>query len=136
MRILKLAGSYFALVFGAGFALGAIRILWLVPRIGVRAAELVESPLMLLVTVAAACWISRHRGRHLGPGARLAAGLIALAFLLAAEISLSLILRGGSVQAILLDKDPISGTVYYILLGIYALMPWLLGAKRQILGRA
>lgn len=38
MEILKVAVAYFALVFGAGFALGTIRILWMVPRLGTRMA--------------------------------------------------------------------------------------------------
>jgi hypothetical protein len=34
MQILKAGVLYFALVFGAGFVLGPIRILWAVPRLG------------------------------------------------------------------------------------------------------
>ena len=40
MRIVKAGVLYFAIVFGAGFALGPIRILWAVPRYGTRVAEL------------------------------------------------------------------------------------------------
>ncbi len=127
MRILKPAAAYFALVFGAGFILGAFRVLWLAPWIGARAAELTESPLMLLVTFLAAQWVTRHFHTIPRSADRLGLGLTALAFLLAAEVGLGLLLRGGSVMAILLDKDPVSGTVYYALLGVYALMPWLLG---------
>jgi hypothetical protein len=39
-KVLKAGALYFALVFGAGFVLGSIRVLWLVPRIGERTAEL------------------------------------------------------------------------------------------------
>jgi hypothetical protein len=46
-RVLKAGGLYFALVFAAGFALGPIRLLWLVPRFGARSAELMEAPVML-----------------------------------------------------------------------------------------
>jgi hypothetical protein len=53
VRILKAGTLYFALVFGAGFVLGPIRILWAVPRFGTRMAELVETPLMLVVTILA-----------------------------------------------------------------------------------
>ena len=131
MRIVKPAAVYFALVFGAGFVLGTLRVLCLVPRIGVRAAELAESPLMLLVTVMVAWWVNRGWWKDTSPTARLAVGLTALTLLFTAEISLGLALRGGSVWSILFDKDPISGTVYYALLAVYALMPWLLGPAQR-----
>ena len=44
MQIVKAAVLYFALVFGAGFVLGPIRILWVAPRLGARVAELLEAP--------------------------------------------------------------------------------------------
>lgn len=34
--VLKAALSYFGLVFGVGFILGPIRVLWLEPSLGVR----------------------------------------------------------------------------------------------------
>jgi hypothetical protein len=43
MQILKAGLLYFALVFGAGFVLGAVRVLWIVSRFGARAAELMET---------------------------------------------------------------------------------------------
>ena len=33
---------YFGLVFGTGFVLGPVRVLWLAPRVGERWAELIE----------------------------------------------------------------------------------------------
>jgi hypothetical protein len=33
MQILKAGSLYFALVFGAGFVLGPIRMLWVIPRL-------------------------------------------------------------------------------------------------------
>jgi len=129
MRVLKAALVYFALVFGAGFVLGTLRVLWLVPRFGVRMAELAESPLMLLATVFAARWVHRRFSVGAGTSVALGIGLTALGLLLPAEIGLGFVLRGGSVQEILLDKDPISGTVYYALLGVFALMPWFLARR-------
>ena len=48
---------YFAVVSGAGFVLGTVRTLWVVPRVGTRRAELMEAPIMLVVTIVAARWI-------------------------------------------------------------------------------
>ncbi len=53
-RILKAAAYYFAAVFGAGFVLGTVRVLWLAPQLGARAAELLETPIMLVVMLVAA----------------------------------------------------------------------------------
>ena len=47
----KAALLYFLNVFGAGFLLGPIRIFLLVPKIGVRAAELIEMPIMLTPSI-------------------------------------------------------------------------------------
>ena len=55
--IVKAAVMYFGIVFGAGFVLGLLRILFIVPRFGARIAELLEAPVMLLVIVFAAKWV-------------------------------------------------------------------------------
>jgi len=122
---LKAGIAYFALVFGTGFALGTVRTLWIVPRIGVRTAELLESPLMLVAIVFAAGWTSRLIGNSGGSASRLVVGVLALSMLLAAEVSMGMTLQGLSFVEVFIKHDPVSGTVYYVLLGIFALMPWL-----------
>ncbi len=119
---------YFAMVFGAGFALGPIRVLWLVPRFGARWPELMEMPVMLLVIVFAARWIAT---RFAPPSAtaRLGIGVIALALTLTAEFTLVLGLRGLTPGEYLAARDPVSGAVYYAMLGVFAAMP-LLVARR------
>jgi predicted MFS family arabinose efflux permease len=52
--------TYFMLVFGAGFVSGSIRVPFLVPRLGERAAELIEMPFMLVVIVLSAQFITRR----------------------------------------------------------------------------
>lgn len=126
MPVLKPAAIYCALVFGTGFALGTLRVLWLVPRVGTRIAELSESPLMLLATVLAARWVNRHFSAGDRPIESLGIGLTALALLLGAEIVLGIALRGASGLEALVNKDPVAGTVYYALLGVFALLPWIL----------
>lgn len=127
MRIVSAALAYFALAFGAGFVLGTLRVLLLVPRLCVRVAELLEMPVMLGVIVLAVRFVvARFRLPRAAPPL-LAAGAFALAFLLAAELGLALALGGGSLRAYLAAKDPVSGGVYAILLVLFAAMPALVG---------
>lgn len=129
MRTMKAGTLYFAFVFGAGFVLGTIHILLVEPRMGTRMAELIETPIMLAVTIAAAQWIIRRLAVPSTPYSRLGMGLVALGFLLAAEFTLVLWLRGLSISEYLANRDPVSGMVYYMLLGLFAIMP-LLVARR------
>ncbi len=120
---------YFAAVFAAGFVLGTIRVLWIVPHTGSRIAELMETPIMLVVTILAAQWVVRRSALPPAEVTRLGVGLVALGLMLAAEFTLVLWLRGLTIGDYLASRDPISGTVYYLMLGVYAVMP-LLVARR------
>jgi hypothetical protein len=129
MQILKGAMLYFAVVFGAGFVLGPFRILWVVPRLGTRMAELLEAPVMFVITIVAARWIVRRLAVPRTPSSLLGMGCIALSLMLIAEFTLVLWLRGISIREYLAGRDPIAGTVYYAMLGAFAVMP-LLVARR------
>ena len=130
MQIVKAGTLYFALVFGAGFVLGTIRTLWVTPRLGTRIAELMEMPLMLVVTIVAARWIVLRLAVPSMLSTRLGMGCIALGLLLVAEFGLVLWLRGLSIKEYLATRDPLSGTVYYVMLGAVAIMPLLVVARR------
>ncbi|MBL8274273.1 MAG: hypothetical protein JNJ74_10695 [Xanthomonadales bacterium] len=121
--------AYFGLVFGAGFALGVLRTLFVVPRLGARAAELLEMPLMLLVIVLAARWIVRHRVVAQRTGGAWWVGLLALALLLGAEIALAAGLRGLTPAQALFDRDPVAGIAYALALLAYAVMPALMASR-------
>jgi len=118
MRILKPALLYFAIVFGAGFILGPIRILLVVPRVGVRFAELMEAPIMFVVILFASRWLVRRF-----PDISNLSGLIALFLMLGAELSLARVLQGISLRDYIAARDPVSGTVYYALLIVFAILP-------------
>ncbi len=126
MVALRAGLAYFALVFGTGFVLGAIRVAWFVPRLGVRSAELLEMPLMAVVIVLSARFVVRRFGLPPVPGLRLAVGAWALCLLLAAELSLAATLGGQTPAQYLAGRDPVSGSVYAALLIVLALAPWLL----------
>lgn len=124
--ILKAGLLYFAVVFTVGFVLGVIRVLWAVPRFGSREAELLEMPVMLVATILAALWVVRRLAVPPGTWPRLGMGLVALGFLLLTELSVVLQLRGLSIEEYLANRDPISGTVYLLMLGVFAAVPWLI----------
>ena len=128
MRVLKLAVLYFALVFGVGFALGPVRVLWAVPRFGERTAELMEAPIMLAAIILAARWIAR---RFRGPRPALpllAVGILALVLLLATELTVVLWMRGLTFPEYVRSRDPVSGGIYVVLLLFFASMPAILGS--------
>jgi type IV secretory pathway TrbD component len=125
MQVVKAGVLYFTLVFGVGSVLGTIRTLWVVPRVGARKAELMETPIMLVVTIVAARSIILRLGLPFTFSARLGMGCIALALLLVAEFGLVLWLRGLSIREYLATRDPVSGTVYYVMLAVFAVMPLL-----------
>lgn len=123
MRIARAALTYFGLVFGAGFLLGAIRVPLLVPRLGVRHAELLEMPLMLAVIVLAAGVVVRRFALPRLAGVRLAVGCLALALLVAAELAVAWLFQGLGPGGYIASRDPVSGGVYVAMLGLFALMP-------------
>jgi hypothetical protein len=129
MQILKAGMLYFVFVFGAGFLLGPIRILWVVPRLGTRVAELLEAPIMFVITIVAARWIVRRLAVPSTASSRLSMGGIALGLMLIAEFTFVLWLRGLSIREYLAGRDPVAATAYYVTLGVFGVMP-LLVARR------
>jgi hypothetical protein len=126
-KILGSGGLYFAVVFGVGFVLGPIRVLWAVPRFGERIAELLEAPLMFVAIVLAARWIARRFGKSSSASGLLAVGALALALLVLTELTMVLTLRGLTIEEYVRSRDPVAGGVYVALLLLFALMPWIWG---------
>lgn len=123
MRIAKAGTTYFALVFGAGFLMGMIRVPLLVPRLGARVAELLEMPIMFVVIVLSARFVVSRFALPPTVAARLSTGIMALALLAAAELSLAVALQDQSLGQYIANRDPVSGVVYLAMLGVFALMP-------------
>lgn len=133
-RTVKTAGIYFALVFGAGFVLGTIRVLWLVPAVGTRAAELFEMPVMLVIVVLSARWVTHQFQVPPTALGRLGMGGMALAMILALDFTVILWIRGLSLSQYIEAFDPVTGTVYFVMLGLFALMPWFLAYATRAKG--
>jgi len=118
--------TYFALVLGAGFVMGMVRVPLLVPRLGERMAELAEMPFMFVVILMSARFIIRKFALPARTPVRLGAGLLALGLSVAAELLLAAVMQDRSVAAYIASRDPVSGGVYLAMLVVFALMPLIL----------
>jgi hypothetical protein len=61
------------------------------------------------------------------PWRRLGTGFIALGILLAAEFTMVLKFRGLTISEYFASQDLVSGTIYAVLLGVFAVMPLFVG---------
>lgn len=123
MRSIALAAlGFFAIVFGAGFALALVRVPLLVPKVGERYAELIEMPIMLAVILWAASRMVRSVPAFTR-AQRLLAGLLALLLMLAAELAVAFAAGAASVKQVILERDPVSGAAYAVCLLVFALAP-------------
>ncbi|HMP17728.1 MAG TPA: hypothetical protein PKD72_11940 [Gemmatales bacterium] len=115
---------YFGIVFGAGFLLGPLREQVLRPLVGARTAELIEMPVMLVIIVFAGYWMGRIMLENRRPGYRLLVGLLAATLVLLADVLVGVYLRGMTLRQIFLDRDQLTGLLYYSLVALFGLMPW------------
>lgn len=123
MRVLKAAATYWAIVFSVGFALGTVRVLWVIPRIGLVPATLLELPLILAGSWFAAGWLVRRFGITRA-GEALTVGALAFAILMAAECALAGVLSGQSPAqwfASLGQPNALLGLAGQV---VFALLPW------------
>lgn len=127
MRSLKPAVLYFVLVLGTGFVFGMIRVPFLVPRLGERYAELLEMPFMFVAIVLAARYVIRRFALPTSQSIRLKVGFTALALSVLAELLLAAVLQSRSLVQYIASRDPVSGSVYLVMLLLFALMPSILG---------
>jgi hypothetical protein len=122
-KTIRAALVYFAIVLGTGFVLGVIRVPILVPRIGERWAELAEMPIMAAVIYFTAGYVLGRFPEIRSPGRSLAAGLLALALTVTAELGLAVLLQDQTLAAFISSRDKISGPVYIGLLLVLGVMP-------------
>lgn len=88
-RFVKPAVSYFALIFAAAFALGALRVTLVAPATGPLLAVALEVPVVLALSWLVAGRLLRRW--PLGQTDRLAMGALAFALLMLAELALALV---------------------------------------------
>lgn len=103
--------AYAILAFAVGFALGTVRVLFVVPRVGATVAVLFEMPVIL----GASWWLSRWCVIRFkvsrATAARLVMGLAAFLVLTMAEAILSVVLFERPLSEYLADLTTLTGAI-------------------------
>jgi hypothetical protein len=123
MRIAAAAILYFAVVFGVGFLLGPIRVLWLELKVSPTIAVLCEAPFLLIAMAVAARWVPDFVRLRQGwvPLALMGGGALALQQL--ADFAVGISLRGLALSEQLAHFSTAPGLIYAGLLAAFAAMP-------------
>jgi hypothetical protein len=124
MRIASAILLYFGVVFGTGFLLGPIRVLWLEPRVGPIVATACEAPFLLMAMLVAARWVPRVLNVRRTPKNLVWIGIGSLTLLQMADFAVGFWLRGtGAAEQFGLFLTG-QGRIYAALLALFAVMPW------------
>jgi len=102
---------YAIIVFAIGFVFGAIRILFVAPRLGEAIAVALEAPLMLFVSWYGSRWCIDRFNVSDALSVRIVMGLIAFAVLMAAEADLAFFVFGRSATKQLGSYVSVSGAI-------------------------
>jgi hypothetical protein len=95
------AGFVYAIVvYAAGFALGAIRVFLVAPRIGPTVAVALEAPIILAVSWRVSQWAAARFGAPATASARATMGGVAFATLMLAEFGVAFLVFGRSIEEI------------------------------------
>jgi len=131
MRIAAAAMLYFAVVFGVGFLLGPIRVLWLEPKLGPIIAALCEAPFLLIAMAVAARWVPHFVRLRQGwaPLALMGGGALVLQQL--ADFAVGIGLRGLSPSEQLAHFSTAPGLIYAGLLVAFAAMPIVVNLRAE-----
>jgi hypothetical protein len=93
IRSLLAGAAYFAIVFAAAFALGTVRVLYVVPAVGDVWGTLLEAPFTLAISWLVSAWLLGRLGAFSLTQA-IGMGASAFALLMAAEVAMAILLFG------------------------------------------
>jgi hypothetical protein len=130
MRILISACLYFVIVFGVGFLLGPIRVLWLELSIGKTAAVAIETPFLLAAMIFATRQVPKWTGLDASIGSLAAMGIGALVLQQIADIAVAIGLRGMTLSEQIASFAKPEGLIYLSLIVLFAAMPVLVNRCR------
>ena len=121
--------GYFFMVYVGWFTLDTIREVVITPAVGLTAALFVEMVLLVIISFFSARFVLDRSPEARTPSDRLFVGCTAFILLLIAEETMQRILRGISVFTLWVDFSPIAALANIASLGLFILMPWIIGVK-------
>ena|SRR5688572_28754442 len=127
MEILSAGALYFAIVFGTGFVLGPVRVLFIEPWVGSTLAVMLEAPILLVAMVVGARIAMRWSGVERSAAALLTVGALSLVLQQIADVALGILLRGMTLRDHLAQFATAPGMIYGALLVAFLVMPLLIG---------
>jgi hypothetical protein len=119
----KAGVTYFGVVFAAGFMLGAIRVLVLVPRLGELTSVLLETPVILALSWLVSGWSTHEFRVSSAASQRLMMGVVAFALLMLAEMGVSVFVFGRSIEDHFAGYRPYQGVIGLIAQIAFAFIP-------------
>jgi hypothetical protein len=132
MAALKAGAFYALLVFVIGFAMGAVRVIVLAPRLGEAAAVALEVPVMLALSWIVAAWSARAFAVPADLASRSIMGLAAFAVLMATEFGAAVFVFDRSAAEFFTPYGSLAGAIGRAGQVAFAVIPALqgLGARR------
>jgi hypothetical protein len=121
----KAGTTYALLVFAIGFALGAIRVLVLVPHLGATASVVLETPIMLAASWKVAQWSVQWFNLQPDWRSRLLMGIVAFVVLVVAELGVAVFAFGESPAQYVSGIGSIAGGIGFAAQICFAGFPWL-----------
>ncbi|EIF32093.1 hypothetical protein BCh11DRAFT_07671 [Burkholderia sp. Ch1-1] len=121
----KAGTAYALIVFAIGFALGAIRVLVLVPHLGATASVVLETPIMLAASWKVARWSVQRFNLQPERRSRLLMGIAAFTVLMVAELGVAVFAFGESPALYVSGIWSIAGGIGFAAQICFAGFPWL-----------
>lgn len=116
--------AYTAIVFVFAFAVGAIRVTQITPRLGAVPAVLLEAPIVLAVSWGVSLWCTRRFRVDRDSRLRTLMGVVAFSLLMLLELSFSVFMFGETVGDYLVRMASISGAIGLATQVCFAAIPW------------
>jgi hypothetical protein len=117
--------AYACIVFMFAFAIGALRVLVIAPRVGALVAVILEGPVVLAFSWMVSRWCCRRFRPGRDDRSRLLMGLVAFALLMLTEFGTSILAFGESVDRYMARNASAPGLVGFAMQVGFAVIPWI-----------